>query len=322
MFKIVYVYIGEKKDSYRSMLEISLTSLRKHMPKIEVYIVTNESTISFLEEDTSSILHSAHTTILPINIPDLYTQVEKSRYLKTNLRSFITGDFIFLDCDTVICCDFSSAIIENSIGMVLDQHCVLSKRIDEIKIRKKAKNRGLNFDKVEEYFNSGVMLVRDDEEAHVFFKKWFETWENSRKPGMHEDQLSLGAVDAEYELISEIDHSWNLQVNTGGDFPILSYIYDAKIIHYFNSKNGNVYLLNDTNVLNSGLENDVIQNIIAKPQVALKKCQFFSLDSSEGAVTQSSNFHLLCWVHKRYNKIFKLMEVIPRFIWYIRVHIM
>lgn len=280
MIKIVYVYIGGSEDMYYKMLQISLASLRRHMPQIEVNIVCDSETQTYFTRNHLSVLSDANISLLVAEIPSKYTQVEASRYLKTNLRTFVKGDFIFLDCDTVVCTDFSNLQLTNSVGMVLDLHRDVSEMpFWKDTLKEKAELRELDYSALKCYFNSGVMLVKDNEDAHQFFTKWFECWEHTRRPQLHQDQFAMNYVDIELNAISEVDKSWNFQTYALAN--VVTYLSDAKVIHYFSAYDSGSYLLNDSEILKLDINSEEIQNIIEQPHHALKAIDIYPQGSFE-----------------------------------------
>ena len=74
--------------------------------------------------------------IIVVNVPDGMNKMHRSRYLKTTLRQHISGDFLFVDADTVITCDLSEIDeVDMEIAAVLDRHSPVSEHelVDGIK---------------------------------------------------------------------------------------------------------------------------------------------------------------------------------------------
>ena len=90
--KIVYVLVSQESDYYYEMALLSLYSLRLHHPKDVVQIVMDEDTHQRLTAMESPILSSA--TPIVVSIPERFTVMQRSRYLKTKLTEIIEGDLL------------------------------------------------------------------------------------------------------------------------------------------------------------------------------------------------------------------------------------
>ena len=172
MFKIVYVTVGADKIEYINMQRIAVASAKKHMPHVPVVIVTDGETLPKLRKykDFSGV------ELASFPVPADLNTVEKSRYLKTNLRSLVSGDFLYIDSDSIICEDFSDDLPECSLGLVLDENRPLAEQDDGgAAIRRCAQARGFDLSGCESYFNGGVIFAKDDAPAKAFFKDSYDT---------------------------------------------------------------------------------------------------------------------------------------------------
>ena len=100
--KIIYTLVSENSDYYLEQALISVYSLRKHNPEATVELVVDKDTAATLVEKRSKIKEYV-TSIVEIDVPREYDKKRRSRFLKTNLRQLVKGDYLFIDCDTVIC---------------------------------------------------------------------------------------------------------------------------------------------------------------------------------------------------------------------------
>ena len=100
--KIVYVLVSQESDFYYEMLLLSLHSLRLYHSRedTEVVVVMDQDTHTRLQEMRATLLKEI--TPLPVDVPSDYSIKQRSRYLKTNLRELLRGDFLYLDTDTVL----------------------------------------------------------------------------------------------------------------------------------------------------------------------------------------------------------------------------
>jgi len=231
--KYVYVLTSSEKDIYYEQFYLSLASLRLYNPDAEVIAFIDDKTKQSLTGKRSKY-EKLLSEIKVISPPDQLTQKEASRWIKTSTRNLLSGDFLFIDCDTIITekleYEFSTDI---KIGSVLDTHVPLS-----IHHQKNEFLRQISASKFDEdnqpvnYFNSGVIFCRDVPETADFFRCWNELWERSKSHGVYADQPSFNHVNYKFkDIIHELSGEWNCQISHNG----LPFLHNAKIIHCFAS---------------------------------------------------------------------------------------
>lgn len=306
-FKVVYVLTSNKLDYYYQQLMISIKSLKYYMPKTEVDVLVDTETYTSLEGNRKEIFNLVD--IKKIAVPNQYNQKEKSRYLKTTMRRYIEGDFLFIDCDTVICDDFSNSITDDLMAMVLDRNCkLLNWRDKGESIKMMACRCGFNLTNCDRYFNSGVIWVRDSIETHFFFEEWHRYWKETLKFGMCVDQLSLNYViyDQQIDFIGELGGEWNCQVslNPAGT----QYISNAHIIHYFNTKPNSPYLLCDETIIRSYENDPRIEMIILNPRAAFKTSYLITCREEEDELLNSKQGKVLKMLYEKNKLLFNFNE--------------
>jgi len=307
MIKIVYVHIGAGKTEYLTMLRISVASVRKHMKDIGVVILTDKETGAYLEQ--SALFDDGGISIMAVDIPDGYNTVEKSRYLKTNMREIIKGDMLYIDSDTIVCEDISGTVPPASVCMVKDEHCLMSEQEENGQpLIRSARDRGLDIENCTVYYNGGVIMAKDDEYAHKFFRKWFETWDATRKPKMHHDQYSLNYVNLEMNVISELGGEWNCQLT--GTYRAFSYLRNVKILHYLSAQKNGYYRLNDIGFLHKDLSDEEIEEIISAPEQQFLPFHAYSDASEEYLIMQQSHFHFIYRLYTRHRGLYNFGEKI------------
>ena len=127
--KYVYVLTSTSKDLYYEQCLMSVFSLKAHNPNAQVQIlVDNKTAESFTVENKRDGLKELGAEIVSVDFDESVKNVERSRRLKTTIPEHITGDFLFIDCDTIICDDLSDIEkIDAKFAAVLDGHVPLSK---------------------------------------------------------------------------------------------------------------------------------------------------------------------------------------------------
>ena len=95
--KIVYTLVSDESDTYLEQALLSVYSLRLHNPQAIVELIVDQFTSKTIVDKRSEI-RKFITDLITVDVPEDYTKVQKSRYLKTNLRQFVKGDYLFIDC--------------------------------------------------------------------------------------------------------------------------------------------------------------------------------------------------------------------------------
>lgn len=229
---IVYILVSSNSDLYLEQLWCSLYSLRLHNPEARVVLLTDNHTALSLVDQRAKIKKFL-TEIRVVDVPEEYTPKEQSRYIKTTFRSKLKGNLLFLDTDTIISDDISSIdLINEDVACVLDLHAPLTKIIGGNTICQLMMALfGLDTSQENNYFNSGVMFVKDSPKAHLLFEHWHKNWKISTfKKNRCIDQPALMAADiACGHVIKELPGIWNCQV-----LGSIQYLHHAKVIHFFN----------------------------------------------------------------------------------------
>ena len=153
--KIVYVLASSQEDYFLEQCLISLKFLRKYNPEAYVVLVcddTTESSLNGNRQDIKLLINELKSIQFerPVN------KVERPRLMKVNLRKYVEGDFLYIDCDTIIVNDLSE--IDNftfSIGAVLDGHQPLKSHPMRSYFKKQNQHLNYNFDEVLSYYSGG-----------------------------------------------------------------------------------------------------------------------------------------------------------------------
>jgi len=262
MIKYLYVLSSDASDNYLEQAFLSIISLKIYMPNSFVSILTDDVTEKTLIDKRKNILEYINE-LKVIEIDPQFKKRARSRWLKTSMRRHIQGDFLFIDCDTIICEDLSEIEKTNAdLCAVFNAHNLLNEQYNRENIFYYDKILGHNSTLLSDrYFNSGVIFCRDVPACHSFFDEWHKLWLNGFSILLN-DQPSFNQANYNLKnIIKELDGIWNCQIRTGG----LAFLVNAKIIHYFatNNINDNPFTLADPSLLQNIKENGIIaDNII------------------------------------------------------------
>lgn len=230
---IVYILISNVQDLYYEQLLVSLYSLRLYNPQLNVVVLVDDVTERTLHGTRSKVRELANE-IKVVPVPEEYNPKERSRYIKTTFRNFLTGNLLFIDTDTVITDSIKE--VENTnydIACALDYHSTLSQRFDGAIVRKQVLST-FKEDISEEnvYFNSGVIWLRDTLSVRELFGQWNHYWKKAAfEAGKCFDQPALVIANRKCgHIIKELDGIYNCQILAS-----MRYLHKAKIIHFFNN---------------------------------------------------------------------------------------
>jgi lipopolysaccharide biosynthesis glycosyltransferase len=228
----LYVLASNENDLFLEQLLVSITSLRLKNPNATIMVLVDDITAVTLKGKRSTLYTIAEVKTL--NLPSELNKLRRSRWLKTTIRRHINGDFLYIDCDTIIAADLSEINdVEIALGAVPDQHTPVNEH--QLKKRFHTLDKKLGFSSAADtntHFNSGVLLCRDVASVHNFFEEWHKLWLYSISRNIDVDQPSLNQAGVNLgRIITELNGIWNCQIEFSG----LQYLAEAKIMHYFTS---------------------------------------------------------------------------------------
>lgn len=237
--KIIYVIVSDETDTYLEQALISVYSARLHNQDAHIGIVIDNRTAETIINKREEINKYIDDTIV-INIPGEHSKAYRSRFIKTNLRNLVKGDFLFIDTDTIICDKLNDidnikwdicAVRElNKYNKFTDKEPWMHQLAKKVGIEKELWG--------EPYFNSGVMYIKDTELAHDLYAEWHSLWLEYSKKGLNTDQTPLCMANKKTgHPIKHMEDKWNCQVKYDG----LYHTSEAKILHYFYGMEENEY---------------------------------------------------------------------------------
>ena len=318
MYSVCYVLIDNDILRYYNELLISLSSLRQKGFQGPVRILTDESTSKEIEKQNGQELTELSAVLVVIDIPDKYSQKERSRYIKTSMREYVKGDFLFLDTDTVIADKLPDVVSVYDIAMVRDLHGTMLECGNVDSYRNLFKKCRYPFDPSARMFNSGVIWCKDTAFSHDFFKRWHNEWIYTQSCGVVRDQVSLCKLSNEFAgAIAELDDRFNVQVCR---LISVKHLIHAVIIHYFNNVNPlmSCYALQQPEIQKEAFRSEVIQNIIESPKEAFVPCRLVKLGGAEDQLAKTAAYRCFRWLYTRQKRVFCVIESLAKAIVKIR----
>lgn len=229
--KIVYIITSNGKDHYVEQALMSIWSCKHYNPDAKITVVADKDSQKFVEK-----YKEFNELVSEFIYKEFESNVSKmvcSRILKTTLRNIISGDFLFVDTDTIFCDSIGE--IDNlnfNIALVEDLHFP---NLKSSPFKETICNKFFSFYKTSPkldltYFNSGVIFAKDTKINKEFYQQWNKNWNIIKESGYYFDQLPLLRTVMEYpNLIHKLDPRLNAQI-----FASIKYLSKGKILHFFN----------------------------------------------------------------------------------------
>ncbi|GHT78973.1 hypothetical protein FACS1894130_06560 [Spirochaetia bacterium] len=310
--KYLYVLVSGVQDTYYEQFFLSITSLRLKNPDAHITVLCDSKTKQNLQ-DKRNEYEKVVSEIKIVPVPDDLSQKEVSRYIKTSMRTHIDGDFLFIDCDTIITDtipDVSSAPL--ALGAVLDKHCTIDRHPMQSYIISNDERLGFESSKTNKHYNSGIIFCKDTIKTHAFFDKWHEAWIHSNKNGLTADQPSFNEAILHYrDIFFELGGIWNCQIAYNG----LSFFAEAKVIHYYASSlitqippyslasQDNLDIIKETGKIPSN-----IMEQLQRPKSAFAADSRIIAGDAALDVVNSNFFSKLLWLRRKHHELFKKLN--------------
>lgn len=319
-YKVVYVLVSSEDDYYLEECLVSIYSLKKYNKNVEVILVVDDFTemrLKSYEEKVSELVDNIVSQTFESNLSSRL----RSRFLKTSLRELIKGDFLFLDCDTIVSGDIEGIFhLSCDVGMVLDGHreLCLGERYEDVLKNIQVFEKDVSVIEYK-YFNSGVIYCRDTEIAHKIFRMWHSEYIKSNRYGNLQDQLPLHFVNSRiHGKIVEMDGKYNCQMDRG-----VKYLYDARIIHYLGFQYSHSSMLGKMSCLMHEIADETIfinfrkegfkitkriEEIIDNPKGAIRDVITLPTDTVHYKVMNTNVFLLDEVIYSKFPRLYKIKD--------------
>lgn len=222
--KLVYVLTCSPEATYIEQALLSIWSARYHNPSAYIVLIVDDKTETLLVDNRGEILkYISEKIVVPFDNESL-TPMYRSRYIKTSVRDLISGDFLYIDCDT-ICCGSLSEVddLGCEIGAVPDNNTLFQNDRYKAETCKLVSPIGCDISNEKYYFSSGVIYCKDTTKSRRLFELWHKEWlYGEQNKNIHIDQPSLAKADiAMNHFITPIDDKYNHVL----------YTEDVQIVH-------------------------------------------------------------------------------------------
>jgi lipopolysaccharide biosynthesis glycosyltransferase len=261
--KVVYVVVSDETDIFLEQALLSVFSLRKYNPNAFVELVVDSETDSTIKGKRAEILKLVDKKTV-VEVSSEYKKAPKSRWLKTSLRQLVSGDFLYVDTDTIVTDNLEDIdTFEGDLGAVADRHTTLRNHFGKDRLKKEAEKGGWTYSDDMIWFNGGLLFVRDNEFANSFFSEWNSQWKKSYSNTKRlTDQVPLCITNEHFNYpIKELPGEWNCQIAMNG----VSFLAGAKIIHYLAyGVDGHAWKFYDKEILKEIKEKGIVTDWISE----------------------------------------------------------
>lgn len=226
--KLIYVLTCAPDATYIEQALMAIFSARHWNPDAHIVLMADDKTDALLTGKRGEILnYISEKIVVPFEDTSL-SPMYRSRWIKTNVRELVRGDFLYIDCDT-ICCKSLAEIdsLECEIGAAPDNNTLFQNDIYKAETCKMVLPIGCDISNEKYYFSSGVIYCKDTKQTHRLFNLWHKYWQEGLENNIPIDQPSLAKADIELgRIIMPINDVYNYVLYT--ESPML---INASIIH-------------------------------------------------------------------------------------------
>lgn len=209
--QVCFVLAADAWNPYVAMCCVAAATVRRWHADCRILLLCDERTATRLAPHRHR-LAGYFDEIVAVPVP-LDDSVERSRYLKTTMRRWLRGDFVYLDVDTLTLGSLAPLFRRSSwLGLTLERNAPETDIRAFPRVLALYEQLGWHL-RPRRYFNGGMMWVRDDDRAAELFARWHERWQITRAAGCSADQPSLNMAVCELEAdVDVLPAEWNAMV--------------------------------------------------------------------------------------------------------------
>lgn len=225
--KYLYVLVGAKKGFYCEQTLVSMLSLKNIDPEAYITLLVDAQTDADFKESIGK-LRKFISEYIVVPVTENISPMARSRYIKTSMRKFVNGDFLYVDGDTLWNAPVCEDDFTHDIMGVLDGHCLLTNHPLKESIEEDFQKTNCN-PHVEKYINGGVLYSKDSDVSRSFFENWHNKWRETSSGGCLIDMPALNyAIRCSGESFSLLPDSYNVQISRSW-----RYFMQSKVIHFY-----------------------------------------------------------------------------------------
>ena len=308
--KYLYVLVGSKKGFYCEQTLVSMASLKRIEPASFITLLVDNQTEVDCKKKIERIRKYVDEYII-VPIEEDFPAIARSRYIKTTMRKYVEGDFLYVDADTIWNAPVEKNDFTHDIMGVLDGHCLLADHPLKKGIEEDFRKVGYN-PEVERYVNGGVLFSKDSDVSRKFYDLWHETWRHTSLSRCFIDMPSLNyAIKRIGDSFALLPDSYNVQISRSWE-----YFPHAKLIHFFTGWQNNYfespYLFQKNSFWEEVCQNGIskyVSDAINNPLVSFEKTLgVYGRDERAFRDTALYGFLVEIYIKRNKRKTFYLLE--------------
>ncbi len=210
--KLVYVLTSMPDATYIEQALMSAYTARYHNPEAYIVLMVDDITDKLLVGKRAEILDYISEKVV-VEYDAGVPMFARSRLLKTSIRERLRGPLLFIDCDTIITGSLHEADSWSfSVAAVWESHLPIAQFHPDMValLRERSALLGVDMDKEDHYFSSGVIFSQDDDVAVGLYKYWRSVWQECESAGIKADQPALFKANILMgHVLQPIDSRWN-----------------------------------------------------------------------------------------------------------------
>jgi len=207
----------------------SAMSARVCDPDAHTVLLIDAVSLRCLPQPARQATEATFSKVIAVEVP-YQPGALASRHLKTSMRSLVSGDFLFLDIDTLM---FATPLEmfsgDHDLGAAHDRNHKMLRPHKPSWVVAHYQALGWDFAKIG-YFNTGVLFMRDNARTREYSTQWHERWNHFLKStGKHQDQPSFNSlISSGPARLKPFSLRYNAMVNA-----LPFFCWKAHIVHYF-----------------------------------------------------------------------------------------
>lgn len=310
--KLLYVLVSSSSDIYLEQVYISIKSAKHHMPSVFIsMLIDSQTKLSIEGNPNRERMIEGVDELISVDLPNNLTAQQRSRILKTSARQYIKGDYLFIDTDTIILGDLSEIdLCEYDIAACRDSHTSFDRNPYRKMCIRHCKLLGLDISKELDYYNSGVIYVKDTKFTHEFYRVWNDNWYRGVLCGVNMDQPAFAITNIKNSYpVYCLPDIWNCQIIHG-----MKILPSAKILHYLctnSDKTGDIFILRGKSAFEeikvSGNIPEMVTKCFNSPNEGIPAITYLQGGEVMNLLT-SNSWQMLQGIYK--TKAFKIIDII------------
>jgi hypothetical protein len=224
--KVVYAVVATPGSPFLSWAAASAYVAKSLNCVSSVSLCTDTATLNYAKSINHHLLNIVDEILVASDFTG--TARERSRWVKTQIRNMVKGDFVFIDADAVPVAEFDELINHGLDFAAVEADAPFSRIASWYVPTAKMLKWKISHDI---HYSSGVFFLRDNELTQKFGRSWKQKWlewKDVDMSGVFADQPSFNSAIFESEMTkATVPSKFNIPL-----FRPFYRIEDPRIFHY------------------------------------------------------------------------------------------